>query len=270
MDTQEKIPQVQNCLFQMLCEVDRICKKHGIPYFLAGGTLLGAVRHRDFIPWDDDLDIMMLRRDYRRFLEAAPKELPSNLFLQTPATEKGNHYLITKLRLEGTVFATELLMGFPDLHRGIFVDIIAQDYTANSRLGRKIHLESSRVARSLVYRKWTGKGCAPLRFLLRCLPFGLLEWFQHRVLTLFEGWPGRRFLYDSMGTNLDKGAYPASWLWRQAEVEFHGKRFPAPAEYDKYLRYLYGDYMKLPPQDRRRSGHNVVLVDLGPYDVEKM
>ena len=111
---QGKLPAIQSILFQILCEIDRICKKHRIPYFLAGGTLLGAVRHQGFIPWDDDLDVMMLRHDYERFLAVAQAELPPQLFLQTPSTEAGNHYVISKIRLQDTVFSSAYLMDFPE------------------------------------------------------------------------------------------------------------------------------------------------------------
>lgn len=263
---------IQKCLFGILQEIDRICAKHDIQYFLAGGTLLGAVRHQGFIPWDDDLDVMMLRKDYERFLKVAPAELPEQLFLQTPATEPGNHYLISKIRLNETVFSSEYLLRFPQLHNGIFVDVIAQDYTANSRLGQKLHLKLSLLARGLVFKKWSGgsatavgKKYAIFDLVKRLAPFKALEWFQNRVLTLYEKVPGRKYLYDSMGINISRGAYPAHWLYGQKKILFNGQEFPAPVEYDQYLKYLYGDYMQPAPVTQRTSSHTVPWVDLGPY-----
>ena len=89
-----KLTSVQQILLGYLLEIDRICKKYGIKYFLAGGTLLGAIRHHGFIPWDDDADVMMLREDYNHFLMVAQDELPDNIFLQLPSTEEGNHNII--------------------------------------------------------------------------------------------------------------------------------------------------------------------------------
>ncbi len=267
-----KLPVIQTLLFRILLEVKRICEKHNIRYFLGGGTLLGAVRHQDFIPWDDDMDIMMLREDHERFITAAQQELPEEMFLQTPKTEPGNHYLISKIRLKDTVFCSEFLARFPQLENGIFVDIIAQDYTANSRLGQKLHLKLSLLARGLVFKKWSGesatvkkKAYAVFDPIKKLLPFAFLEWFQHRVLTLFSKSSKRRYLYDSMGINISKGAYPASWLSESVEVSFREQKFPAPVQYDAYLRYLYGDYTKLVPVSERTVVHSVARLDLGPY-----
>ena len=268
-----KLQTIQSVLFQILCEIDRICKRYSIPYFLAGGTLLGAVRHQGFIPWDDDLDVMMLRQDYEKFLTVVQDELPEQLFLQTPSTEDGDHYLISKIRLSDTVFSSEYLMNFPRLHNGIFVDVIAQDYTANTRLGQKLHLKLSSLARGLVFKKWSGGSAAAVRGksyavfdLIKCmLSIRILERFQNWVLTLFNRFPGRKYLYDSMGVNIAKGVYPAQWLSGSVNVTFCGREFPAPADYDSYLRYLYGEYRNPVPVTKRRCVHSVPWVDLGPY-----
>lgn len=256
-------------LLKILVEIDRICKKHNIRYFLAGGTLLGAVRHRGFIPWDDDLDIMMLREDHDRFLAVARQELPEQMFLQTPQTDPGCHYLISKVRLSGTVFSSEFLQRFPELHKGIFVDVIAQDYTADSAWGQRLHLKLSLLARGLVFKKWSGqsaasvkKGYAAFDAVKGLLPMAALERFQRWALTLFNKKP-RRYLFDSMGINISRGAYPAAWLAEQTELTFEGRKFPGPAEYDGYLTYLYGDYMQPVPVSRRRVVHTVPQLDLG-------
>ena len=94
-----KLEKVQQILLGYLLEVDRICRKHDIKYFLAGGTLLGAIRHHGFIPWDDDADVMMLREDYDKFQKVVQEELPDHIFVQLPETEKGNYNPFTKLRI---------------------------------------------------------------------------------------------------------------------------------------------------------------------------
>lgn len=267
-----KLAIIHTELLKILAEIDRICKKHGIRYFLAGGTLLGAARHRGFIPWDDDLDIMMLREDHDRFLAVAPQELPEHLFLQTPQTDPGCHYLISKVRLSGTVFESELLARFPGLHRGLFVDVIAQDYTANTPLGQKMHLKLSLLARGLVYKKWVGQSAASVKrgyaifdAVKRLLPMAALERFQRWALTMFNKKPDRHYLYDSMGINIFRGAYPAEFLAGTAELPFEGVPYPVPGDYDGYLRYLYGEYMQSVPVTRRRDPHDVPRLDLGVY-----
>ena len=118
-----KLEIVHNILLAYILEIDRICKKHNIKYFLAGGTLLGAIRHKGFIPWDDDADVMMLREDYDKFLEVAQSELPPNMFVQNPKTEKLNHHVFTKIRMDNTLFATKHTGKFMNMHNGIFIDI---------------------------------------------------------------------------------------------------------------------------------------------------
>ena len=158
-------------------------------------------------------------------------------------------------------------------HSEIFVDIIAQDYTANTSLGQKLHLKLSLLARGLVFKKWSGgsaaaakgKGYAIFDLIKRMLSIGVLERFQHSVLTLFNKWPGRKYLYDSMGINIAKGVYPAAWLAESVNVNFCGREFPAPVEYDNYLHYLYGEYMQPVPVTQRRCVHAAPWVDLGSY-----
>lgn len=108
-----KLNDIQQILLGFLLEVDRICKKHNIKYFLGGGSLLGAVRHKGFIPWDDDADVMMLRKDYDRFLSVLPSELPNYLFAQTQKNEKDSHFPFTKLRIMILCFLLSLHQDFP-------------------------------------------------------------------------------------------------------------------------------------------------------------
>ena len=270
-----KLPIIQKLLFDMLCEVDSICKAHNIKYFLAGGTLLGAVRNHGFIPWDDDIDIMMLRDDFEHFLKVARNELPEKLFLQTPVDENGCHYLNAKIRLNGTVFSSEFLKRFPSLHNGLFLDIVAHDYTANSLFGQKLHINLTLLARGLVFKKWSGESVCKVKrkiryfifdFLKWVLPFSFLEWFQKRVLMMFNG-KRKKYLYDGMGTHITNGAFPSEWLKEAIEIEFERKLFPIPAKYDEYLTFLYGDYMNI--NRPNTPYHNVVEVDLGEYSVNE-
>ena len=269
-----KLEKVQQILLGYLLEIDRICKKHHIKYFLAGGTLLGAIRHHGFIPWDDDADVMMLREDYDKFQQVAKQELPDNIFVQLPTTEKGNYNPFTKLRINNTMFATEFTGHFMEMHNGIFFDVLSHDRTGQHGWSQKLHLMVTMLTRSVVFNKWgntdvKGGGKHPIickivskaKYLIP-MPFAV--WAQNRSLEFFRN-RKTEYLYDGMGRNLKRGAFPAKWLEEAVYVDFEGYQFPVPKEYDKYLTYLYGDYMQMIPVSQRRTSHSIVLTDLGEY-----
>lgn len=269
-----KLEKVQKILLGYLLEIDRICKKHEIKYFLAGGTLLGAIRHHGFIPWDDDADVMMLREDYEKFQKVVQQELPDNIFMQIPSTEKGNYNPFTKLRINNTMFATEFTGKFMEMHNGIFFDVLSHDRTGQHKWSQKLHLMITMLTRSIVFNKWGNTdiksgGSHPLFCKLvnkakYLIPMPLALWAQNRSLEFFKN-KKTDYLYDGMGRNLKRGAFPAKWLEEVVYVDFEGYQFPVPKEYDKYLTYLYGDYMQMIPVSQRRTSHSIVLTDLGEY-----
>lgn len=270
-----KLTTVHEILLGYLLEIDRICKKHDIKYFLAGGTLLGAIRHGGFIPWDDDADVMMLREDYDKFCSIIEKELPSNLFYQVPRTEELNHNVFSKIRINNTLFATKFTGKFMNMHNGIFMDVVCHDKTSNSPFFQKLHINFTRLTRSLVFNKW---GNTPIKsggkhpYLCRVatvfkniIPMKLLEWWQEKALTFYKNRKDSRYLYDGMGRNITRGVFPKEYLDEAILVDFEGFKLPVPKEYDKYLTYLYGDYRNMIPVSKRRTSHSIVLMDLGEY-----
>lgn len=274
-----KLEKVQRILLGYLLEIDRICRKHDIKYFLAGGTLLGAIRHHGFIPWDDDADVMMLREDYEKFQKVVRRELPENIFLQLPETEKGNYNPFTKLRINNTMFATEFTGHFMDMHNGIFFDVLSHDKTGRNKLTQKLHLMVTMLTRSIVFNKWGNTDiksggnhpiiCKIVDKAKYLIPMKLALWAQNTALEFYKN-KDSQYLYDGMGRNLKRGAFPAKWLEEAVYVDFEGYQFPVPKEYDKYLTWLYGDYMQMIPVSHRRTSHSIVLTDLGEYSDYKL
>ena len=270
---QGKLEVIHNILLGYLLEVDRICKKHNIKYFLAGGTLLGAIRHKGFIPWDDDADVMMLREDYNKFLSVLKDELPNNIVLHNHTTDPKCHNIFSKLRINNTLFATTWSSHFMDMHNGVFLDILSHDQTANSKLGRKIHLKLTLLTRSLVFNKWHKRKInngSKLQsevadVLKKLLPLKGSQWLQFKCLRFFENKKDAQYLYDGMGRNVYKGDFPKYYLDEAIDWEFEGHKFPVPKEYDKYLQYLYGDYEQLILPSQRQTSHSIVVMDLGEY-----
>ena len=166
----ETLRKVQLAQLEIGKEIKRVCDENGIKYFLDSGTLLGAIRHKGFIPWDDDMDMGMLREDYERFIEIAPKELKPEYFLQTWKTDKSYPYAFAKIRKKGTVFI-EAVSQKTNAHNEIFVDVFPYDIypddeTVRTKLTKKIML--------LKYSLWMKDGMTP--------------WLRHK--SVFDTQPG--------------------------------------------------------------------------------
>ena len=268
-----RLEAIQQILLAYLLEVDRICKKHNIQWYLGGGTLLGAARHKGFIPWDDDVDIMMLREDYDKFLEVAPDELPDGMILSDPKKDKYYNYAYAKLRITDTVFATDFSKNHKNMSNGFAFDIFCHDKTANSKIGQKIHSKLTLFWLAMVFNKWNHrrvyngkkvqsaisnflKNIFPLRFSMRMLLF-TLEMFKHKK--------NAKYLYDGMGYSVHKGGFDKTFLDNEIRVDFCGYKMPVPAKYKEYLTNHYGDYTELAPLSTRIMGHDITLTDLNKY-----
>jgi lipopolysaccharide cholinephosphotransferase len=275
---QGRLDAIQQILLGYLLEVDRICKKHNITYYLGGGTLLGAARHKGFIPWDDDVDIMLDRENYDKFLQVAPEELPEGVILQDPKKDKNSFYCYAKLRLTNTVFSTDFSKNHKDTENGFAFDIFCHDKTANSKLGQKIHSQLTLFWLAMVFNKWNHrkvdngrkvqsvicnflKNIFPLRFSMKMLLW-TLEMFKHKK--------NAKYFYDGMGKSVGKGGFDKTFLDNEIRVDFEGYKLPVPAKYKEYLTNHYGDYMELAPLSTRLQGHEITLCDLGKYSTFKI
>ena len=150
----EELLKLQNALFDIMVVIDQICKEENISYFIIGGTALGAVRHGDIIPWDDDIDIGMTRDNYESFLSVAQEKLGDKYFLQHYKTDGKIPFYFTKIRQNGTKFV-EAYCETIDMHHGIFVDIFPYDNLPDNLLKRKLHFRSVAVFAELFIAKST-------------------------------------------------------------------------------------------------------------------
>ena len=271
--TQAELEQLHGILLDMLRRFDTLCREHDIQYFLGGGTLLGAIRHGGFIPWDDDVDLMMTREYYDKFCALPQEALPPGWFLQTYRTDPHYHGDMAKIRLDGTTYATEFSSRFPQMHQGIFIDIFAHDRTAKSKKMQRVHIFCTTLARSMVFHKWDGTPmhfygkhkliCAVFTGLIRILPMRALENFREWVYRWFRK-SDSEYFYDGMGMHLQHGALSAHLLDEVTYRQFAGQQLPVPVRYDEYLRFSYGDYMQMPGEEERRL-HNIYQLDLQKY-----
>ena len=252
----------QLALLQMLHEIDRVCRKHNITYTLFAGTALGAVRHSGFIPWDDDLDVIMLRPEYERFLALAPDELDGAYYLQQ---EFSAHWpmFFTKLRKNGTACIERYIPRDPLTHHGIYVDVFPCDNLADAPAKRRHQFLASKavIARALYQRGYLtdspGKKLAMQ--LSRCLPEkALWAYAVDREET------GSRMVHSFFGASsrYEKSIYPREWFTETVLLPFEDGEFPVSAHYDELLTALYGDYMIPTPVEKRGQKAHAEIVDL--------
>ena len=254
----ELLRKLQKTELEMLIEVDRICRKYHIPYSLDGGTLLGAIRHNGFIPWDDDADIIMLRRDYEKFCKACKKELDTDrFFLQDHRTDR--HYLwgFAKMRRNNTTFLRE---GQEHIkcHTGICIDIFYCDNVPDDPLLRRLHYfwcfcirkgQYSKVGRktekSPILRSWYS--------LISRIPRDFWFWqmdLQARMTDRKETKLVRHVTFPL--PQRCRYGLPRKLFDEYIEKDFEGHLFKIFKHYDRYLKMLYGDYMVLPPLTERQ------------------
>lgn len=252
----------QKALYSLLVEFDRVCKELNISYFLFAGTLLGAVRHEGFIPWDDDLDVIMLRADYERFLREADRILDTRKFyLQKEFTEHWPMFF-SKLRLNGTACLEKYHPKDNASHQGVYMDIFPCDNGAKTGLGRKLQFYCSKVviAKALYARGYdtASRGKKLFMGLCRLLPNKLF-------LRLTRGsCKDSATVHSFLGaaSQFEKNVYPRSYFEKTVTASFEDGKYPIPEQYDGLLRTLYGEYMELPPEDDRKCKEHAILVDL--------
>ena len=252
----------QKAMYRLLVAFDEVCRKLNIQYFLFAGTLLGAVRHKGFIPWDDDLDVLMLRQDYEQLLREAPAIFEKeNLFLQQ---EHSEHFpmFFSKLRINGTTCLEPYYPKDNMMHQGVYMDIFPCDNAYNSKIGRWLQFAASKVviAKALDAEGYVtnSKLKKIVMRVSRCLP---RVPFQRIVRGPKKQ---NEFVHSFLGgsSRIKRSVYPSEIFSESIELPFEGGSFRCPQRYDLLLETLYGDYMKIPAPEERKCKKHAVLVDL--------
>ena len=257
------IEELKSIELNMLVFIDKICKESNLRYFLCGGTLLGAVRHHGFIPWDDDIDIFMPRPDYERFIELIKDSEEYKLLANT---DKDYYYNFGKLVDKRTAMierGNESISGM-----GVYIDIFPLDGMPNNEDEAVKHIEKIDRIRHRITSFSIGKP-----HFRKNIGILLVNWFyyitnkmtsiqaeQKKYIELAKqyAYDSSEFVYATGGAYKKKDIFPRAWLSEGAELMFEGVKFRVPTEYDKYLKRLYGDYMELPPVEKRVSHHHFV------------
>lgn len=245
---EENLRKCQLKQLSILEEVDKICRKHSIEYWIDGGTLLGAVRHGGFIPWDDDIDIGMMRSEFEKFKKVC-HELPENLFFQTPETDN-TWYPVPKVRDLNSLYIEPLYSFREDYEKGIFIDIFPKELypSAPVKWMRKIQKCLSKSF-SILHEKHHYSVRSTAEFFY----FGsqyLLNRFLWFLLNLC--YKKGKYLGEEAPTNGPGFIHTLAATFPLKEMEFEGKKFFGPNNPDEYLKERYGDYMILPPENKRQ------------------
>lgn len=270
-----QLEKIHSLELKIASEVKRICEKHGINYFMTAGTLLGAVRHGGFIPWDEDMDFGMLREDYERFIRICETELDSRFFLQTWDTDPEYPFSYSKVRLNGTHFVE----GFSEkakMHDGLFIDIFPFDNVPDDPKERKRQAKRYFFCKRLLWmKKKMGSNMKEGSLSQKVKYYGFkglsmfgryetIKQYYQRIQTKYNDRSTQKVVTDG-SYSYEKESIERRWVTHLEPVKFETEYFLSYQERIEYLTYFYGDYMKLPPEEKRNR-HLVRKVDFGPYE----
>lgn len=266
---QKSLAPMWDAILNVYKEFARICERHNFRFYLIDGSAIGAVRHQGFIPWDDDLDVAMPREDYEEFLKVAPQELPSHLKTITIDNTPGYYLLFGKIQetRRDVVEAIEHKVGYT-LSNGIFIDIFpidGYDYSRFRLAFTKVKvfiltLIDHYVSGSFTKYSWRGKIAWALGFFMNTVLFRVKD--QVQMAHAYERCYGKKNFSSYEWTSRVQNwrhrrlFFPKD-VWGTAKTGlFCGLSVPLPEKYDTYLGSVYGNYMKLPPEEKRKTTHS--------------
>ncbi len=264
IDNYEELRKLQLTQVEILKDIDEFCVANNIPYSIAFGTVLGAVRHGGFIPWDDDVDICMLREDYNRFISLWKDN--DKYLLQNHSTNPDFTQTFTKIRKRNTAFVQTTDVG-KDFHKGIFVDIFPFDRVAEGGVKRKIQILNS-VLYALYSRGYTPKNNGTLMrlcssIILKLKPkskYDAAAQKQLKKLTKYNHNKKLKIYSVSTFGNMKK-EYDSDLFENLSRIKYENITVSVFNKYDQFLSYFYGDYMKLPPVSERNWTHRPIKID---------
>lgn len=254
------IELAQKRMLEILEEIDRICKANNIKYILDGGTMLGAIRHEGFIPWDNDLDIAMLRKDYELFIAACNDQLSTRFFLQTNQTEKNYPLNFAKMTMNDTVYKSKLFKDM-NIHHGIYIDIFPIDNIY--RPLKAIHCRISTIINSIRWCKlglYDNKMKSIIYKPFTILPIETINRISEIIMQLFVNHK-TKYVYKVCHPSKNKKIYEKKYHEEIIYVDFCNGKYPVPKDYDEFLIERYGDYMKYPPIEKQKPDHEIIEWD---------
>lgn len=247
---------------EILDEIVRICKKNNLNYFLIGGTLLGAKRHKGFIPWDDDLDIAMSRNDYEKFIKIADTELKDRYILDFYKTNKKYWLSFAKVRIKNTIYEEKDLKNYCT-EKGIWVDIFPLDSAKKENsLILNIQWKIIKNLKILVSNKLSvnKENKKTKKFIEKLTNIHIAIALMNYFMKMQNNNKNKYFVNFGSQYGIKKQTHLKEKYFPTTELEFEGKKYSVPNDYDYVLTKIYGkDYMKLPPIEKRVT-HNPIKI----------
>ena len=254
---------VKEIQLKIAAQVLDVCHRHGLRVWADWGTLLGAVREKGMIPWDDDIDLMMLREDYEQLIQLAGTEFRPPFFLQCVHTEQGYYRGHAQIRYDGTaaILPADIWQPF---HQGIFVDLFVYDHIPDNldSAAWRHSLRTAQLTQKCLLTAQYGKGLKKLVASMLCGIIGrkkLYRLFEHQF-TKWNACATRRIACPTFDwRQVEREAKELTWYDETVMLPFEGLEMPVPIGYDKVLTALYGVNYMMPRQDS--SGHGEVILD---------
>jgi lipopolysaccharide cholinephosphotransferase len=246
----ETLRKAQLIMLDSLIEFDGICKKHNLKYWLDSGTLLGAVRHKGFIPWDDDIDISMPVEDYQKFLELAKKELPQGMFLQTKQSDPLFPFDYMKIRSDRASII-EFHEKDKDIkyHQGVFVDIFPMFVIKDTKFNRLLYKNAFKAIRFFSAKNFDN--------------IKIRKLIKKSIQRLHLGWDksvDTSVIYSGKMPDV-AAVFKYDAVFPLKKIDFEGLEFYAPNDPHHYLESIYSfDYMELPPMDKRATHAEDIII----------
>lgn len=267
--------EIQKEILNIFHEIKKIIERHNLRYFAIGGTCLGAVRHKGFIPWDDDMDIAMPENDYEEFIRIAPKELPSHLKIQMPMKNKNYGLLFIKVHNVNTTCIEKADSRFPDLYKGVFIDVMplcgipaknktylkkAQLYgRMNSFFRRHINEHWNIAEKIILYLFWQFGHTFATELTYQ-------KWFNFVTKHKFDESDYTGYVWSSnLWLKPESRIFPKKWFDNYVEMPFEDTMIRCPVCWHEYLTSFFGNYMEI-PSEIDRTGHPIAIQDIKhPY-----
>lgn len=265
--TELQLNKIKELELNMFDTIIHICEEEKIKYFVSGGTALGTIRHNGFIPWDDDIDIALPREDYEKFIKIVPEKLPENLFLQTFLSDPEYPLNYAKIRNSDTTFIES---SFKDLkmNHGIYIDVFPLDGYPKSKLQQAIFNFRNNL---LFYGCYFRLNRCTLSSVKTKLLYFTTKFLYKDIYTinlkrekLFKKYKYKDCEYVAAfcGAYGKKEIMPKMFFGNGRKGTFEGLTVNLPDKVEDYLTQLYGDFMQLPPIEKRKPHHHCVVVDL--------